>query len=202
MHQITPDSKPMALAGSISAEALDAVLALQIAVGWCGESRESTKRLGWWNTDLVDPTGGGDFLARLLPRTHAWASLEAVREAARRTDEQGRRGMAEPDQLRSLFFLGFEVDERLAERLSEHKRSGAPPAEVLKFPVPLDAFDTGSLTAALRLEGKAPAFDVVPGGRQVKGAMPAQIELAVKNLAAALVPLAERYPLPFYRVKP
>src|SRR3990172_1590249 len=81
-----------ALTASISVEALDTVLAIQIAVGWAGESRESTKRLGWWNTDLVDATGGGDFMARLLPRTHAWASLEAVREVARRIDEQGRRG--------------------------------------------------------------------------------------------------------------
>jgi hypothetical protein len=24
-------------------------------------------RLGWWDTDLVDPDGGGDLLARLAP---------------------------------------------------------------------------------------------------------------------------------------
>jgi hypothetical protein len=171
-------------------------------VGWAGESRDSTKRLGWWNTDLVDATGGGDFMARLLPRTHAWASLEAVREAARRTDEQGRRTMADPDQIRSIYFLGFDVDERLAERLAEHKRSGSAPAEVLKFPVELDAFDADAFAAALRLEGKAPKFDVVPGGRQLKGTMPAELDLAVRNLAAALVPPPDRYPLPFYRVKP
>lgn len=181
---------------------LDAILALQTAVGWAGEGRESTKRLGWWNTDLVDPTGGGDFLARLLPRTHAWASLEAVREAARRVDEQGRRGMADPDQIRSLYFLGFDVDERLAERLAEHKRSGSAPADVLRLPVRLDAFDADAFAAALRLEGKAPAYDVVPGGRQLKGAMPAQLEVAVKTLAAALVPPPDRYPLPFFKVKP
>ncbi len=100
---------------------LDTILALQLFVAWAGESREHTKRLGWWATDLVDATGGGDFMARLLPRTHAWASLEAVREAARRVDEQGRRGMADPDQVRSLYFLGFDIDERLSERLAEHK---------------------------------------------------------------------------------
>lgn len=182
---------------------LDSILAVQIAVAWAGESREHTKRLGWWETDLVDATGGGDLLARLLPRTHAWASLEAVREAARRVDEQGRRGMAEPDQLRSLYFLGFDVDERVAERLAEHKRSGVAPAEALPFPLPLGGtFSADAFTEALRATGKTPAFDVVPGGRQLKGAMPAAVEDAVQHLAAALVPPPDRYPLPFYRVKP
>jgi hypothetical protein len=32
--------------------------------------------------------------------------------------------------------------------------------------------------------------------------MPGELETAVRNLAAALVPPPERYPLPFYRVKP
>ncbi len=186
------------LAGSI-----DTILALQLTVAWAGESREHTKRLGWWQTDLVDATGGGDFFARLLPRTHAWASLEAVREAARRADEQGRRKMAEPDQVRTLFFLGFDVDERVAERIAELKREGRTPMEVLPLPISFDApFSPEQLTEALRVSGTAPAFDVVPGGRQMKGSMPAALELAVKNLTASLVPPPERYPMPFYRVKP
>ena len=186
----------------ISTSTLDTILSLQVTVAWAGESREHTKRLGWWQTDLVDATGGGDFMARLLPRTHAWASLEAVREAARRADEQGRRGMADPDQVRSLYFLGFDVDERLAERLAEHKRSGVAPAQALTFPLALDKpFTADGCTEALRATGKARAFDVVPGGRQLKGAMPEALDLAVRNLAAALVPPPERYPLPFYRVK-
>ena len=32
-----------------------------------------------------------------------------------------------PDRLRSLFSLGFAVDEQLADRLAHHKRSGEPP---------------------------------------------------------------------------
>lgn len=150
----------------------------------------------------MDATGGGDFLARLLPRTHAWASLEAVREAARRVDEQGRRGMADPDQLRTLFYFGFDVDERLAERLSELKRGGTSPATSLPLPLALEGPLDDAFTEALRGAGKGPAFDVVPGGRQLKGAMPGALDLAAKHLAAALVPPPERYPLPFYRVKP
>lgn len=187
---------------SIPASVLDLILALQFSVAWAGESREHTKRLGWWQTDLVDATGGGDFMARLLPRTNAWASLEAVREAARRADEQGRKGMAHPDQVRSLFFLGFDVDERLAERLAEHKRSGVAPAQALALPLPLDAaFTADTFGKALQPMSKAPAFDVVPGGRQLKGAMPEAIEDAVRTLAAALAPPPDKYPLPFYRVK-
>jgi AcrR family transcriptional regulator len=188
----------------VTVSTVDSILAVQLTVAWAGESRETTKRLGWWHTDLIDSTGGGDFLARLLPRTHAWASLEAVREAARRADDAARRGMADPDQVRTLYFLGFDLDERLAERLAELKRGGQPPASALPFPVALDApFTSEKLTEALALgAGRAPAYDVVPGGRHLKGAAPAAPELLVQNLAAALLPLAERYPTPFYRVKP
>jgi len=186
----------------LTSETLDAILAVQFTVAWAGESQESTKRLGWWRTDLVDATGGGDFMARLLPRTHAWAALEAVREAARRIDEQARKGMAEPDHVRSIYFLGFEVDERLGERIADHKRSGVTPAQALQLPMAFDApFTAEAFTAALGAKTKAPAFDVVPGGRQLKGAMPDRLEDAVQTLAAALVPPPERYPLPFYRVK-
>lgn len=182
---------------------IDAILALQITIAWVGESRETTKRLGWWHTDLVDASGGGDFMARLLPRTHAWAALEAVREAARRTDEAARRGMAESDRVRTLYFLGFDLDERLAERLAELKRAGQAPAGALPLPLDLASpFSAATLATALGSGGRAPAYDVVPGGRQLKGAPPASPELLVQNLAAALLPLAERYPLPFYRVKP
>lgn len=187
----------------LTSETLDAILAVQFTVAWAGESQESTKRLGWWRTDLVDATGGGDFMARLLPRTHAWAGLEAVREAARRVDEQARRGMAEPDHVRSIYFLGFEVDERLSERIGDHKRSGVAPAQALRLPMAFDTpFTAEALTAALGAKTKAPAFEVVPRGRQLKGALPERLEDAVQALAAALVPPPEGYPLPFYRVKP
>src|SRR6185503_5569894 len=66
----------------------------------------------------VDEAGGGDFFARLLPQTHAWASLEAVREAACRVDARSRRTMGTHDRMRTLFFLGFEIDELVADRLA------------------------------------------------------------------------------------
>lgn len=45
----------------------DFILALQFTVAWAGEGRSQPKRLGWWDTDLIDEAGGGDFLARLTP---------------------------------------------------------------------------------------------------------------------------------------
>ncbi len=178
-------------------QTLDAILAIQFTVAWAGEGRCSPKRLGWWDTDLIDEAGGGDFLARLLPQTHAWASLEAVREAARRVDARARAKMADPDKMRTLFFLGFELDERLGDRLAFLKRAGRPPAEALTLPLPLTAKLPKDELVGFLQSGDA-AFTIVPGGRQLKGAVPEQPDAMVRRLAAALVPLAEAYPLPFY----
>ena len=179
---------------------LDAILAIQFTIGWAGEGRCSPPRLGWWDTDLIDEAGGGDFMARLLPQTHAWASLEVVREAARRVDFNARSKITEPDKLRSLFFLGFELDEQLAARLAAHKRRGRPPAEVLPLPLPLTAeFSQERLAAALH--GGDVAFISVANGRELQGKPPDAAEALVKRLATALVPFSEHYPLPFYKLE-
>lgn len=185
------------MATTISDAALDAILATQFTVAWAGEGRCSPKRLGWWDTDLIDEAAGGDFLARLLPQTHAWASLEAVREAGRRVDAKARAKMADPDNMRTVFFLGFEMDEQLGDRLASLKGPARPPAEALRLPLPLTAeFSKDKLVASL--QGGDAAFTVVPGGRQLKGSRPASPDAMVRRLAAALVPLADQYPLPFY----
>ncbi len=188
------------MGASIDQSALDAILAIQLTVAWAGEGRCSPRRLGWWDTDLIDPAGGGDFFARLMPQTHAWAALEAAREAARRTDAKARGKMADPDAMRTLFFLGFELDERLGDRLRALKGAGRPPAEALPLRLPLTAeFDRDKLAAVLG-GGDVP-FAVVPGGRQLKGKRPDAPEAVVARLAAALVPFAEQYPLPFYKLE-
>ena len=185
------------MAVPISDAVLDATLAIQVLVAWAGEGRSQPARLGWWDTDLVDEAGGGDLLARLLPKTHRWAALEAVREAARRVDARARSRMATPDRMRTIFFLGFEVDEQLNDRLASWKRSERRPEEVLPLALALGSeFSKDALVEVLR--DPAVAFGVVPGGRQLKGARPDSPELMVRNLAAGLVPVAEQYPLPFY----
>ncbi|HVY29023.1 MAG TPA: BREX-6 system BrxE protein [Polyangiaceae bacterium] len=179
---------------------LDAILAMQLTIGWAGEGRCSPRRLGWWDTDLIDEAGGGDFFARLLPQTHAWASLEAVREAARRVDAKARAKMADPDKMRTLFFLGFEVDEQLGDRLAAHKRSGRAPADALPLAIPLTA-EFAKEKLASSLQGGDVAFTTVPNGRQMKGKFPDQPDELVKRLAAALVPFADQYPLPFFKLE-
>lgn len=179
---------------------LDIVLAYQFAVAWAGEGRSEPRRLGWWDTDLIDDAGGGDFLARLAQRTHAWASFEGTREAARRVDEKARRKMADPDAMRTLFFLGFDLDERVADRLSALKREGKAPADVLPFPFATSAFSKDSIAAALTKSG-AEQHTVVPGGRQLRGTAPGEPEVLIRRLAAGLVPFGEQYPLPFFKVK-
>ena len=188
------------MSAQVDDKTLDAILAVQLTVAWAGEARCKPARLGWWDTDLIDEAGGGDFLKRLLPQTHAWASLEAVREAARRTDAKARGKMANPDKMRTLFFLGFELDEQLGDRLGALKRGGDPPPKALPLPLALTAdFSRDRLTAALH--GGDAAFTVVPGGRQLKGPRPAAPEAMVQRLAAALVPFADQYPLSFYALE-
>ncbi|MBW4580234.1 MAG: BREX-6 system BrxE protein [Tildeniella nuda ZEHNDER 1965/U140] len=181
---------------------LDAILALQMTIAWAGEGLCEPKRLNWWRTDLIDQSGGGYLLQNLLPKTHEWASLEAVRQAAIQQDKQTRQNLAQPDHIRTLFFWGFIIDEQLADRLGQHKRSGQSPDQSLPLPLELGSdFTTANLEAAIRIPNQVIDFKVAPSGRELMGKMPDSLELCVRNLVAALLPLAERYPMPFYRLR-
>ncbi|MBK6463371.1 MAG: BREX-6 system BrxE protein [Myxococcales bacterium] len=177
---------------------LDAILAIQMTVAWAGELVAAEERLAWWRTELTDPEAGGDFLARLLPRTHAWASLAAAREAARRVDEAARRRSGTPDALWSLFHFGFAWDERLEARLGELRQGEALPGEALKWPLPLtERFDRAAFVAWLEGLARETSFEVVPGGRKLSRAPASRLEGA-RRLAAALAPLGPDYSLPFF----
>ena len=102
--------------------------------------------------------------------------------------------------MRTLFFLGFELDEQLGDRFAAHKRGGRPPAEVLPLAVPLTA-DFSKEKLVSTLQGGDVAFTTVPNGRQLKGALPPSSDALVKRLAAALVPLVDQYPLPFFKLE-
>lgn len=180
---------------------LDTILSWQLIVAWAGEGLCVPIRLNWWRTDLIDQDGGGDFFQRLLPKTHVWASLEALRQVAIQYDQQIRLGMAQPDLVRTLFFWGFAIDEQLADRLAVHKQNHLPPQDCLDLPLGLDvAFSRSDLEAVLRISDQALQVRVVPDGREITGEMPQSHKQRVRNLAAALLPLNERYPMPFYRV--
>ena len=181
-------------------DSLDKILALQVMVAWAGEGA-CAKRLDWWRTDLVDELGGGDLFKRLFPYTHRWAALEAVRQVAIQVDRQTRLSMAKPDEVRTIFFWGFAVDEQLAAQLSFHKRNGKEPLEVLPFPLePNGHFVKDDFEEAIRIPNHHVAHKVVPGGREI-AAMPEASELRARKLAAGLLPLADKYPMPFYRVE-
>jgi len=187
----------------ISASTLDAILALQMTIAWAGEGLCEPKRLDWWRTDLVDPAGGGDLFKRLFPKTHQWAALEAVRSAAIQTDRRERAKLAKPDALRTLFFWGADVDEQLSDRLAEHKHNASSqmPSEVLPLPIELGvSFDRAAFEAAVRIPDRKVETKVVPGGRLLVEAGTEDLEIKAKKLAAALLPLADNYPMPMYRI--
>lgn len=104
------------------------LLTAQILIAWAGEGGED-RRLGWWRSDLISEFGGEDLFKRLLPHTWQWAPLQGAREAARRKDAELRAQDHDPDRILSLFSLGFELDERVEERLLDLKRAGVPPVE-------------------------------------------------------------------------
>jgi hypothetical protein len=180
---------------------LNAILALQFTIAWAGEADCDPPRLGWWRTDLVDEAGGGDLVSRLFPKTKRWAALEAVRKAAILADGEARRRMAKPEEVRTLFFWGFELDEALQDQLWAHKQRGKPPEEVL--PLPLDFqtdFDGEDFTEALRIPKRDVPFKVVPGGRELAETPPQSVALRAQHLAAAFLPFSEEYPAPFFRI--
>lgn len=188
----------------LNEDVLDQIIALQIMVAWAGEGACEPKRLDWWRTDLIDEDGGGDLFVRLLPKTHKWASLEAVRQAAIQVDRCKREEMAQPDGIRTLFFWGYDIDEQLSDRAAFHKSSGEEPLAVLSD-ICLDiykSFSSEEFQQAIQLLNPGVDFRVVPNGREIMGDIQPQNWLEnAKKLTAALLPLAEGYPMPFYRLK-
>ncbi len=178
---------------------LDLILTTQFAVAWAGESGEEP-RLGWWRSEFVSEFGGEDLFRRLLPATWKWAVLQGAREAARRRDAELRAKDHDPDSLLTLFSLGSELGERVEERLQDLKRGAADPPtslpglrDVLSQTWSRDRF-------ADWICGHSRAHYVTaPAGRRIQGPPPHSIDLAVKELVAALAPLGDAYPLPHYK---
>lgn len=179
---------------------LDAILVAQLAIAWAGEGGEEP-RLGWWRTDLVSEFGGEDLFQRLLPHTWKWAVLQAVREAARRRDAELRHQSHDADTVLSLYSLGFEVDERVEERLQELKRTRPDP--MMALPGLQEVVTEGWARASFGewVQGHGTVdFVTAPIGRRLRGDPPSSPGLLVKKLVAACWPLGDGYPLPHYRV--
>lgn len=199
---------------AISPESLDKILALQLTVAWAGERQGDPPGLGWWDTSLADAEGGGDFFQRMFPRTHVWAALGAMREAARRTDAMARAQTANADQVITLFHFGFEWDEALQERFEFHKHQAVEPVRDIdqgrtpqqsepkaifgKHYAVQATFDRQTFEQYLHGLSKNATYEIAPGGRQIVGPLPSPEDAAL-CLARALLPLLPNYPLPFYR---
>jgi hypothetical protein len=186
--------------GPIPPSDLDLVLISQLAVAWAGEAGEDP-RLGWWRTDLVSEFGGEDLFRRLLPATWPWAVLRGAREAARRKDAELRSRDHDPDRLITLFSLGFEVDERVDERLTDLEQLGRPPADALPAlkDVITDSFHRDHFRDWVLGHGRGRVTtSPSPVGRRVDGAIPSALTERVTRLVAALDPLTDSYPLPHF----
>jgi hypothetical protein len=180
---------------------IDVILSFQMIVAWAGEGLSEPPRLGWWRTDLIDEAGGGDLFRRLFPTTHRWAAFEALRKVAIRIDYAARQELSDPDMVRTLFFWGFMIDEKIEERLMLHKRSGSNLWEALPFFINLGGqFSRQNFEQAISIPNEATNFKVTPAGRELIGEVPSTLELQAQKLMAALVPLTQRYPMPFYRL--
>jgi hypothetical protein len=184
---------------TLTPEDLDALLTLQLSVAWAGESIDKRARHRWWQTMLVDEFGGLDLLERLLPETGKWAALEVVRRVARDSDDAARRTASDPDAVRSIFHLGFEIDEQLDDRLAQHKRSGVEPKVALPDLIGFDdEWEPGMWEAWLGARGISRAtFTKEPGGRLVRGVDGSTPPLAlVQTLVGALYEPSKDYPAP------
>jgi hypothetical protein len=187
------------MASTLTPQQLDEVLALQLSVAWAGEAAGAPRRLGWWETDLIDAEGGGDLFARLVPRTAAWAGFELARAAARRVEAAALSRMARRDAVWTLFHFGFDIDEQLDDRLAHHRRHRHEPARV--FGPGLRAgggWSAEDFAEWLKSHGDAPS-ELTPSGRLIH-AKPAGATQAARLLASALVPFDRHYPLPFLEV--
>lgn len=186
------------MSARLSKEDLDQILALQFSVAWAGESGGEPPRLGWWQSDLIDPDTGGDLFARLLPRTHEWAGLTLARRGAARVEATARSTLSAGDRALTLFHLGFEIDEQLCDRVAEHRRHRRSPRDVLGNALAIGyEWSPEAFAERLRSLGTAkPKVEITPGGRRLKSKGLGPLE-AARQLAAALLPLAPKYPLPF-----
>ena len=203
-HAAKPIDAPRVPSVRLPIEVLDRILDIQFTVAWAGEALSEPSRLGWWRTDLVDTDGGGDVMARIAPRTAPWASLQLAREAARRVDEHSRKRHGKPDDMRSIFFLGFRVDEMVNDRMEHLKnvflRDGKRPSDVFHLFRAMDgAFNADVLAGVLRCGSETFESDSV--GRRLEGPPPSQPDVLVARLAAALSPFTEHYPLPYFEVE-
>ncbi len=180
------------------AEVLDRILELQFVVAWAGEGRAQPPRQPWWRTNWIDEYGGYDLLARMAPRTAAWAQYELARKAARTVDARGLDKQADAENIRTLFHQGPALDMELAERLLEHKKSESNPVETLPgLGITQEDWDPETFATYLRGLGEPRNFVNEPFGKRLTGDAPDEPVTRTRTLAQGLLPLSDTFPRPY-----
>lgn len=190
------------LAASLAPSVLDAILGVQLAVAVAGGRWDDGTGLRWWRSRLADDVGGVDFLDRLTPASAEWAVLDVARRAAKSHDRRQRTVVGGTQgRLRTVFWLGGDVEEVLDRRLRHHKTERTDARSVFGADVQVgESFDRAAFLHWLEgLHGEE-AASIVAGGRELKHPPLHDPLLMVKRLAAALLPLAAHYPMPFFRI--
>jgi hypothetical protein len=115
-------------------------------------------------------------------------------------DAEARAHAADGDQLITLFHFGFTLDEQLDDRLADHKRSEAEPAEALpRLAATRQPWNVDTFVQILHDLATAPTA-TSSIGRRLKGAMPTSPVDAARQLVAAMVPPGVRYPTPHWKL--
>lgn len=180
---------------------IDRILSIQFIVAWTGESADEPKRLGWWQSDLVDPLGGGDFLKRLLPGTHRWAALQSARKIAQKVDSKARLQLPNPDLVRTIFFWGFDIDFRIEDRIRHLKAEQVAPQDALELPFELGSnWNEVTFLKYLNELDADGSYTEKREGRELKNPDHQCQSQAIKQLAKALAPFQSNYQLPYFRV--
>jgi hypothetical protein len=187
----------------VSQRDIDSLLSAQLIVAWAGEKGDAedpaSQRLGWWQTNLVGEGAEYEF-KDLLPNTWRWGMLQAVRHAAKIHDASVRAKDHDPDRLLTLYSLGFEIDEKVDERLVQFKQNSKAIKEVLPDVASLinGGWSLDRFTAWVAKHGKE-STTTVPAGRRLKGQPPEQFQTLLGKLIAGLAPLADTYPMPHFK---
>lgn len=193
----------------------NAILGLQCLVAWAGEAQAQPARMPWWRSSVMDDLGARYSLDLLLPRTAAWAELEVVRRCASAAERRRRATSQHPDAIRSLFSLGFELDQALEQHLKKMKAERRTPHDTLAWPgdmAPSDTLDRGQLAQVLGAQSNRVEFKTTTLGRELLNTIApeptadldeAHLKEALtfaRRLAAAAVPLDDaRWPMPYAR---
>ena len=174
---------------------LDIILELQIKIARAGEQ----ERLSWWRIDATDLEGGGDFFTRLVGSVSGLCAVEAAIMGARMFELQKIDEAGIDYEIISLFNPEFNLKMQLDERWMHFKNNPDGSPEVINILLDHElAFNRNAF--AMELESyQRPRFERTPLGRKISGQFPNDPVQQMRQLAALLLPLEDRfYSFPYY----